>query len=171
MSTIIQAKNIVRKFENMPVYFFRSRFIIAIICAAILLLSGCKKPTINDISVNTLQAYFETNILNKDFVVDLAKDGTVDKTGDYAGYTFLLTKTTSYFEGPMKATKGGQIYTGTWSSNDDYSKLIITINTPSIPAEFIFLNRAWRFVKKDLPVMQLSPWGSTDPKLLYMRRL
>lgn len=163
--------NFLPKFEDMPDFLYKSRFIIAIISAMILLLTGCKKPGIDSISINTLQAYFETNILNKDFVVDLAKDGSTDKTSEYSGYTFILTKTTSYLDGPMTGTKGSQVYTGTWSSNDDYSKLTISLTSPSTPAEFIFLNRSWRFTKKDLPVMQLAPWGSTDPKVLYMRRL
>ncbi|HMO61533.1 MAG TPA: hypothetical protein PKC39_10445 [Ferruginibacter sp.] len=158
-------------FAAMPAKLYKSRVTIAVIAASILLLSGCKKPTVSDISITTLQAYFETNILNRNFVVDLAKDGTTDLTGNYSGYTFLLTKTTSYYEGPMTGTKGGMVYTGTWSSNEDYSKLVIILNSPSVPDEFIFLNRNWRFTKKDLPVMQLAPWGTTDPKVLHMRRL
>ncbi|MFT3678943.1 MAG: hypothetical protein QM791_01645 [Ferruginibacter sp.] len=155
----------------MPDLIYRSRFLIAIISAIILLMSGCKKPTVNDISVNTLQAYFETNILNKTFVVDLAKDTANDITTQYSGYNFILTKTTSFYEGPMTGTKGSVTYTGTWSSNDDYSKLVINLNSPAVPAEFTFLNRPWKFTKKELPVMKLAPWGTTDPKVLYMRRL
>jgi hypothetical protein len=158
-------------FAAMPVLLYKNRIFIAVLAATVLLLSGCKKPTVSDISITTLQAYFETNILNRNFVVELAKDGSADITTDYSGYSFLLTKTTSYYEGPMKGTKGSTTYTGTWSSNEDYSKLIISITSPVEPAEFVFLNRAWRFTKKDLPIMQLAPWGSTDPKVLHMRRL
>jgi len=154
----------------MPSAIFNYRFIIALICAALLLLSGCKKK-IEDIPETTLQGYFETNILNKNFVVDLATDTSVDKTSLYTGYSFILTKTISYTEGPMTGTKDGNVYTGTWTSNSDYSKLTINLNAPTIPAEFIFLNRAWRFTKKSLPVMELAPYGSTDPKVLHMRRL
>ena len=71
----------------------------------------------------------------------------------------------------MTGTKAGVKYTGTWSVNEDFSKLVINIISPSIPIEFIFLNRAWKFTKKALPVMELAPWGSTDPKVLHMRRL
>ena len=165
------ATDILRKFEAMPDFLYRSRFVVALICAAILLLSGCKKKGVESISINTLQAYFETNILNQNFVVDLATDSSVNKTGDYTGYSFILTKTTSYLDGPMTGTRAGNTYTGTWSSNEDYSKLTISLTSPSVPAEFVFLNRVWRFTKKQLPVMQLAPWGSTDPKVLYMRRL
>jgi hypothetical protein len=162
--------SILRKFEAMPSMMFNYRFIIALVCAALLLLSGCKKA-LEDIPDSTLQGYFETNILNKDFVVDMATDSSVDKTSLYAGYTFVLTRTTSYTEGPMTGTKDGVVYTGTWVSNADYSQLAISLNTPSIPTEFIFLNRVWRFTKKSLPIMELAPYGSTDPKVLYMRRL
>jgi hypothetical protein len=161
---------ILRKFEDMPSMIFNYRFIIALVCAALLMLSGCKKA-IEDIPQETLQSYFEKNILNKNFVVDLATDNGVDITSDYTGYSFILTRTTSYTEGPMTGTKDGIVYTGTWVSNADYSRLSININSPSIPTEFIFLNRDWRFTKKSLPIMELSPYGSTEPKVLHMRRL
>ncbi len=159
-----------RKFENIQLTMYRNRFIIAIICALILFLGGCKKA-IENISTNTLQTYFEDNILNKTFIVELAKDGTTDNTSLYTGYDFVLTKTTSYYDGPMTATKSGVTYTGTWISNDDYSKLVININSPTPPVEFVFLNRAWRFTKKNLPTMELAPWGNLDPKVLHMKRL
>jgi hypothetical protein len=161
---------ILRKFEDMPLTIFNYRFIIALVCAALLLFSGCKKA-IEDIPDSTLQGYFETNILNKNFVVDLAIDSSVDKTSLYAGYSFILTKGASYTEGPMTGTKDGVVYTGTWKSNADYSQLAISLNSPSIPTEFIFLNRIWRFTKKSLPIMELAPYGTIDPKVLYMRRL
>ena len=163
-------KNLFRKFESMSISIYNKRFIIAIVCATLLLLFGCKK-TIENITENTLKKQFEDNILNKTFVVDFATDNGINKTSEYTGYDFVLSKTTSYFDGPMTGTKAGIIYTGTWSCNEDFSKLVININSPSIPAEFVFLNRAWKFTKKALPVMELSPWGSTEPKVLHMRRL
>lgn len=163
--------DIIRKFGSMPDFLYRSRFIIALIFAAILLLSGCKKKGVESISINTLQAYFETNILNKNFIVDLATDSTKNITSEYTGYSFILTKTTSYLDGPMNGTKEGITYSGTWSCNEDYSKLIINLTSPTVPTAFIFLNRAWRFTSKsDLNLLKLAPWGSTDPKVLYMRR-
>jgi hypothetical protein len=161
---------ILRKFEDMPLTIFNHRFIIALFCAALLLLSGCKKK-IEDIPPETLQGYFETNILNKNFIVELATDNAVDITSNYTGYNFILTRTTSYTEGPMTGTKDGVVYTGNWVSNTDYSKLSISLITPTIPDEFIFLNRDWRFTKKSLPIMELAPYGSTDVKILHMRRL
>ncbi len=143
------------------------RIIIALLCAAFLLLGGCKKNPINAISEDLLQQYFETNILNKDFTVRLATDNGSTLTPQYSGYLFKLVKTTLY-NGPMTAVKNGTTYTGTWSCNDDYSKLVITL--PASPAEFGFLNREWKFTKKAVPIMELAPWGSLEPKVLHMER-
>lgn len=162
--------NIIRKFDGMSTLIYNNRFVIALLCAALLLLGSCKK-TVEAVSQDTLQKYFEDNILNKDFIVNYALDGTTDKTSEFDGYKFILTKTSSYYDGPMTGTKAGVTYSGTWTSNEDYSKLIININTPTPPAEFTFINRSWKFTRKSLPIMELAPWGTTDPKVLHMRRL
>lgn len=154
----------------MPTVISSNRLLFALLCAALLLVCSCKK-TITDIPQNTLQQYFEANILNKEFVVELATDSSVDKTADYSGYSFILTRTTSYYDGPMTGTRNGVTISGTWSSNEDYSKLVISLTTPAPPATFSFINRAWRFTRKSLPIMELAPWGTTDPKILHMRRL
>lgn len=135
-----------------------------------LLLLGCKK-TIDNVSQDTFQDYFEDNILNKTFIVELAKDTANIRTTEFTDYKFILTKTTSYYDGPMTGTKNGITYTGTWTSNEDYSKLIINLNSPAPPTSFQFLNRSWRFTRKSLPIMELAPWGTVDPKILHMRRL
>ena len=163
-------KKIIRTFEDIPTMIYNNRIFIALLCAAMLLLGGCKK-TIESVSQDTLQQYFEDNILNKDFVVQLATDSTIDKTVNYEGYVFVLTRTTSYYDGPMTGTRDGTTYTGTWSSNEDYSKLVISLTSPAPPAAFAFINRAWKFTRKSLPIMELAPWGTTDPKVLHMRRL
>ncbi|MBS1732309.1 MAG: hypothetical protein JST02_03345 [Bacteroidetes bacterium] len=153
----------------MPASAYRSRYIIAVLFAIILLATSCKK-TQDKITENILQQYFETNILNRDFKVKLATDTARDLTTQYEGQTFRLLKNTNY-DGPMVAKKNGVEYNGNWSCNEDFSKLTININQGSIPVEFNFLNRAWRFTKKAVPVMELAPWGSTDPKVLHMERL
>jgi hypothetical protein len=129
--------------------------------------NGCSKTAKEAIQTSYLQQQFEDNILNKNFRVHLATDNGLDLTAQYAGYTYVLYKST-YYNGPMTAVKNGVTYNGTWSSNDDYSKLVITF--PSTPAEFVFLNREWRFTKKALPIMELAPWGTTEPKVLHMER-
>lgn len=137
--------------------------------------AACKKTTFVNPNgpqpSNPVEVYFAENVLNRPFVVELATDNGVDRTSEFTGYQFLLTNTTSYYEGQMTGTKAGVTISGTWGSNSDYSRLNILLNTPSAPAEFGFLNRSWRFTRKNFPVMELAPWGSTAPLVLHMRRL
>ncbi|MEP6583341.1 MAG: hypothetical protein ABJA90_03700 [Ginsengibacter sp.] len=131
-----------------------------------LLFTSCKKS--GDLVNNPLlEQYFETNILNRDFTVSLATDNNTDLTPNYIGYIFVLLKT-DFYHGPLKATIGNTVYMGTWSSNEDYSKLDISLSAP--PAEFTFLSRAWKFTSKSFPTMKLSPWGSTEALVLHMYR-
>ena len=116
---------------------------------------------------SALEKYFEDNILNKNFIINLATNNGVDITANYNGYLFKMTKT-DYYHGPAIVTKGSNTYNGTWSSNSDYSKLVITL--PSTPSEFVFLNREWRFTKKSLPQLEMAPWGTTEPLVLHMLR-
>ena len=157
------------KSEDMPNILYRSRFIIAILFAVILLLSSCKKiAEAVQPSQTALQQYFEENILNRDFTVHLATDNGTDLTAQFSGFKFKLTKNT-LLDGPMTAINSTNTYTGTWSCNDDYSKLVITL--PAAVTAFGFLNREWRFTKKTFPIMELAPWGTTEPKILHMQRL
>jgi len=143
------------------------------IIAFLLFAGSCKKSNPPDYIVNVYEQYFETNILNRDFRVKLATDSGKDITSEYTGYTFKLLKNT-YYQGPMTATMNSNpavIYDGTWSTNEDFSKLVITLSELPVPKEFIFLNRQWKFIKKAIPVMELAPWGTIDPKILHMERL
>lgn len=159
-----------RKFDEMPIMIYNYRYFIVLLSAAVLLLSSCKK-TVETVSQQTVQQYFEETILNKNFVVAYAKDTSTDITSNYNNDTFVLKKGATYYDGAMTGKSAGIIYTGTWSSNEDYGKLIININVPTPPAAFTFINRPWKFTKKSLPIMELAPWGTTDPKILHMRRL
>ena len=141
----------------------------AFFAIVILFLQGCKKDGLTP-KEQLYQKYFEQNVLNSDFIVSLATDNGTNLTAQYSGWVFKLLKNT-YFDGPMTAVKNGQTYTGTWACNDDFSKLTININMPDVPADLIFINRSWRFTKKDLPVMELAPWGTSDPIVLHMQRL
>jgi hypothetical protein len=153
----------------MPSFIYKVRFIIALIFAALLLsICGCVKPSASNPLV---QSFFTENVFNRNFIVQFASDSGVNITSQFVQDTFVLKTDTSNFNGVLTASHNGTIYTGTWSSNSDYSELIINLATSSTPTEYVFLNRAWRFTKKDIPVMQLAPWGSTDPKVLYMQQL
>lgn len=152
--------------EPLHLFFGRWGLLLALLLAlGLLALPGCKK-----VKEDIMQSYFENNILNSDFVVDYAVDNGTDITAQFSGWVFRLTKNTNY-DGPMTAKNGTLTYTGTWQSNEDYGKLTIQINQPTVPTHFEFLNRAWRFREKNLPVMKLAPWGSTATTDLYMRRL
>ena len=102
---------------------------------------------------------FEESILNQNFIVSYASDHGTVLTSNYSGYIFILSKI-DYYHGPMKAIKDEVTYSGTWSSNDDYGKLIITL--PNTPAELKFLSRAWRFKSKSFSLLKLAPWGEGD---------
>ena len=156
------------KSEGMPGVIYRWRFVIAVALAAVLLLSGCSKSQLVAANRSLLEQYFEDNILNRDFTVALATDSTANLTSQFSGYTFKLTKNT-LLDGPMTATTGTTILNGTWSCNDDYSKLVISL--PASVASFSFLNREWKFTKKAIPTMELAPWGTLEPKVLHMQRL
>ena len=145
----------------------RAIFLISFLFVAFLF-SGCKKGT-PEITENLLEQYFELNILNNDFIVKYALDTSSNITSQYDGYIFRLFRNTLY-DGPMTAVKDGVTYNGTWSSNSDYGKLVITLAHPTDPDIFRFLNRQWRFTRKAIPLMELAPWGSTDPKILHMER-
>lgn len=129
--------------------------------------TSCGKSATEAAQLTYAQQQFEDNILTKNFRVHLATDNGVDLTSQYSGYTFVMLKST-YYDGPMTAVKAGVTYNGTWSSNEDYSKLVI--NFTAVPAEFTFLIRDWRFTRKALPIMELAPWGTLEPKVLHMER-
>lgn len=127
-------------------------------------LSGCYKSTENTI----FQQFFEDNVLGRTFIITYANDKGTDLTSKYSGYTFVLLKGSDFYNGPMKVANAGNNYSGTWSSNEDYSKLNIVL--PSTPGEFVFLTRNWRFASKQLPVLKFTPWGGPDDIQLTMER-
>lgn len=141
--------------------------IFTLILSLLLFMSSSCKKSGNAGTTALLEQYFETNVLNRNFTVSKALDSVTDLTANYTGYVFVLLKT-DFYHGPLQATKSGATFTGSWSSNDDYSKLVISLPNP--PSEFDFLSRDWRFTSKDFPTLKLAPWGSSDPLVLYMLR-
>ena len=158
----------------MPALFYQKRLLIAILCSVLLLAISCKK-TVENKTTDILQQYFEQNILNRDFVVNYAKTSGSDITTQYDGYIFRLEKNTttnSNTDGPMNAKLNGSVVcTGSWSCTEEYGKLGIQLDQPTVPAGFSFLNRNWKFTEKAFPIMKLAPWGSSTPDTLYMERL
>jgi hypothetical protein len=154
------------KGESMPVIIYKSRFFIAVAFATLLLLlGGCKK-----VIEQKQQNLFEDNIINRDFVVSLATDNGADITAQFSGFTFRLAKNT-LLDGPMTASNSLFSIAGTWSANDDYSKLTINLPSTTIPS-FAFLSREWKFTSKaNFPDLELAPWGTTEAKVLKMKRL
>jgi hypothetical protein len=157
------------KNESMPVIIYKSRFIIAITFATLLLLlTGCKKA-VENVQQDLAKQYFEENILNRDFKVLLATDNGTDITSQFSGFTFRLTKNT-FTDGPMTASNSLFTESGTWICTEEYGKLTINLPTTRI-ASFSFLNREWKFTSKALPILKFAPWGTTEPKVLHMERL
>ncbi len=126
---------------------------------------SCKKNSSSP-DGTVLEKYFESSVLNKNIIVNYASNNGTDITANYNGYTFVLLKT-DYYHGPLQAKKDATVITGSWSTNDDYSKLTITL--PALPQEFVFLSRSWRFTSKTTTLMKLAPWGSSEPLVLYMQ--
>jgi len=157
-----------QKVDSLPDFLYRSRFVIVVLLSIILLLASCSKSAIEAKYVSAAQQYFEDNVLNRDFRVELATDNGTDITSQYTGFLFKLTKNT-YYDGPLTATSGTTVYSGTWSSNEDYSKLVISL--PTAPPSFAFLIREWKFTDKTFPILKLAPWGTTEPDVLHMERL
>lgn len=143
--------------------FIAGKFLLILILFVIAFTS-CKKTTTTN-TTNLFQLYLDSNILNRNFIVNLANNNGTDITSTYNGYTFKLLKT-DYYHGPLQVNYGSNIYTGSWISNDDFSKLTITL--PSTPAIFVFLTREWRFTSKNIPELDLAPWGSTEPVVLHI---
>lgn len=138
--------------------------IILILVIFTCVIQSCSKDAIR----SQQEQYFEENILNNKFIITYANNEGNLLTTSYNGYYFVLRKGNDYYNGPMEVSKGVENYSGTWTSNDDYSKLKITL--PTTPAEFIFLTRDWRFTSKNIPVLKFAPWGSSANIALTMER-
>lgn len=164
-------KSIVNKMKILLVITLKKVLITILFSCMLLVMSNCKKLELLSGSQTALEKLFEENVLNKEFVVNFASDSTADITNRFSSYTFSFSKTNSFYEGTVTATKTGATYTGTWASNSDFSKLTINITTPAIPAELVFLNRAWKFTQKNPELMKLAPWYDDGPKVLYIKRL
>ena len=164
-------KSTVDKLKNRPFFTFKRSLIISLFCFTALSITNCKKLALLSGDPTAMEQFFAENVLNKSFVVNFASDNNTDITNTFSNYLFNFSKTNSFYEGTITANKAGNTYTGTWSSNSDFSKLVINITTPTVPSELEFLNRAWKFTQKDPQIMKLAPWDDNSAKVLHITRL
>lgn len=123
--------------------------------------NSCKKQEIIEQKAyepSTMNKFFEDYILNKDIHVTLAKFEGRDTTQMFNDYVFKLYKNT-YYDGPFEAKIASRTYTGTWKTNDDYSKLILNINQNDT---LKWVSISWKFKSKTTSSMELIPWFDTD---------
>ena len=168
----MQLKNIMKFTVKIIDMSLKNILIVALFGSILLTLSNCKKLELLTGSKTAMEQFFSDNVLDKNFVISFASDSTAIITNTFTGYTFKFSKTTSFYNGTITAVKTGATYTGTWSMNSDFSKLTINLTTPAIPIELVFLNRAWKFTKKDFDLMILAPWyDDNGPKVLNIKKL
>jgi hypothetical protein len=141
----------------------RARSILFVLLGLLLCVgSGCKKRKekieAKVFEPSFLNKYFEDNILNRDITISLAKFEGRDTTPMYSGYVFKLLKDT-YYQGPFEARFNDSTYTGTWQTNDDYSKLILDIKKTG-PLKWVSIS--WKFTSKTTSSLELVPWFNTD---------
>jgi hypothetical protein len=133
-----------------------------IIFAVSVLSGACKKKeeiiAAKAYEPSTLNQFFETYILNKDIRITVAKFEGRDTTAMYGDYVFKLYKNT-YYDGPFEARNSKDTFTGTWFSNDDYSKLILDIAGTSA-LDWVSID--WKFKSKSTTTLELIPWFNTD---------
>lgn len=137
-------------------------YFVFVLSALVLVSVGCKKKEeiiqAKAYEPSTLNQFFETYILNKDIRITQARFEGRDTTAMYTDYTFKLYKNT-YYDGPFEAINSTDTFTGTWQSNDDYSKLILDINGNSA-LDWVSIN--WKFKSKSTTTLELIPWFNTD---------
>ncbi len=63
---------------------------------------SCKKG--GSLNNPLLEKYFETNVLNRNFVVSLAQDSSTDLTSNYSGEVFVLLET-DFYHGDLRLQK------------------------------------------------------------------
>lgn len=136
------------------------RFFFLFYISILVLGMGCTKKKLEEKAYepSTMNKFFEDYILNKDITVFQARFENRDTTSMYSGYVFKLLKNT-YYDGPFEARINQQLYTGTWETNEDYSKLILKI---SGTGALDWVNISWKFKSKTTNAMELIPWFDTD---------
>ena len=105
-------------------------------------------------NVTSAQKAFDLLVLGKQFYMKKGLDTSGnDLTSQYADQIYILEKLT-YTNGPAKVIIGADTYTGTWKSNEDYSKLELSVAGRS---DFDFFSIPWRITLKTYTGLTMVP--------------
>lgn len=105
-------------------------------------------------NVTSAQKAFDLLVLGKQFYMKKGLDTAGnDLTPQYADQIYILEKLT-YTHGPAKVIVGNDTYTGTWKSNDDYSKLELMVEGRP---DFSFFSIPWRVTTKTYTGLTMVP--------------
>ena len=133
--------------------------------SAITTLNSCSKSETAIVTASSTgnQSYIESTLLNRDLTIPTAIDDGVNVTGEFSGYTFQLTGSTS---GTARAIKDTTII-GNWSLNSSRDKITFdfppTLNNQQPLA---FLNKEWNITSGSNPVKLTAANGQND--VLYL---
>ncbi len=123
-------------------------------------LSSCEEktpptpPADSTDNATSAQKAFDLLVLGKKFYMKKGVDSSgLDITSAYADQIYILEKQT-YTNGPAKVLIGTDTYTGTWQSNDDYSKLELKVEGRP---DFQFFSIPWRITNKTYTGLSMVP--------------
>jgi hypothetical protein len=135
-------------------------FSVVILVLGIMPLTSCEKnppttpPTDSVDNATSAQKAFDLLVLGKQFYMKKGIDSSGnDLTASYADQIYVLEKQT-YTNGPAKVIIGTDTYTGTWQSNDDYSKLELKVEGRP---DFQFFSIPWRITTKTYTGLSMVP--------------
>lgn len=140
---------------------FLSAFLyVVVVVLGMVPLSSCEDktpptpPTDSVDNATSAQKAFDLLVLGKQFYMKKGIDSSGnDLTASYADQIYVLEKQT-YTNGPAKVIIGTDTYTGTWQSNDDYSKLELKVEGRP---DFQFFSIPWRITTKTYTGLSMVP--------------
>ena len=139
----------------------------AITFTAPVLLSSCDKDDDDETSSSaTAKEYFANNMVNRELVVPLATDNSVDITAKFDGLTFTFTDTATY-AGTATASNNILTVRGTYAIDAAYDNITFSFPT-NILADLAFTNKQWHFTNRDSATIKLNAVSETD--VIYFKR-
>ncbi len=140
---------------------FLSAFLyVVVVVLGMVPLSSCEDkppptpPTDSVDNATSAQKAFDLLVLGKQFYMKKGIDSSGnDLTASFADQIYVLEKQT-YTNGPAKVIIGTDTYTGTWQSNDDYSKLELKVEGRP---DFQFFSIPWRITTKTYTGLSMVP--------------